>query len=67
MTRQERIKAALQGQEVDRVPCSVWMHLSDVDQDPVSLAEEMVARNEEFDAILRLHDTGLGRKNQDLL
>ncbi len=49
MTRQERIKAALQGQEVDRVPCSVWMHLSDVDQDPVSLAEEMVARNEEFD------------------
>lgn len=49
MTRAERIKAALQGKEVDRIPCSVWMHLSEVDQDPVSLAEEMVKRNEEFD------------------
>ena len=49
MTREERIRAALQGKEVDRIPCSVWMHYSEVDQDPVSLAEEMVSRNEEFD------------------
>lgn len=49
MTRKERIKLALQGKEVDRVPCSVWMHLSETDQDPLSLAEEMVARNETFD------------------
>lgn len=49
MTRQERIKAALQGKDTDRIPCSVWMHLSEVDQDPLSLAEEMVERNEEFD------------------
>lgn len=49
MKRDERIRAALNGQEVDRVPCSVWMHLSEVDQDPKMLAEEMVANNEEFD------------------
>lgn len=49
MTREERIKAALEGREVDRIPCSVWMHLSEVDQDPKSLAEEMAAGNEEYD------------------
>lgn len=49
MTREERIRAALAGEEVDRVPCGVWMHLSEVDQDPKSLAEEMAANNEEFD------------------
>lgn len=49
MTRIERVEAALNGKKVDRVPCSVWMHLSEVDQDPVSLAQEMAARNEKFD------------------
>ena len=49
MTRAERIEAALQGKAVDRVPCSVWMHISEHDQDPVSLAQEMAARNERYD------------------
>lgn len=49
MTREERVRAALAGQEVDRIPCSVWMHLSEVDQDPRMLAETMAANNEEFD------------------
>ena len=31
MTREDRIRAALAGGEVDRLPCSVWMHLSEVD------------------------------------
>ncbi|WRS28523.1 uroporphyrinogen decarboxylase family protein [Oscillospiraceae bacterium MB08-C2-2] len=49
MTREERIRKALAGDEVDRVPCNVWMHLSEVDQDPRSLAEAMAAYNEEYD------------------
>jgi len=49
MTREERIKAALQGKEVDRQPVSVWMHFSEFDQDPRSLAEHMVSFNEQFD------------------
>ena len=34
MTRDERIRAVLGGQEIDRVPASVWMHISEFDQDP---------------------------------
>jgi len=49
MTREERIRAALVGQDVDRVPCSVWMHLSEEDQDPKALAEALAANNEEYD------------------
>lgn len=49
MNREERIRAALKGQEVDRVPISVWMHFSEFDQDPRSLAECMVAFNEKYD------------------
>lgn len=39
MTKKERIIAALQKREVDRVPFGMWYHLPHVDQDPVSLAE----------------------------
>lgn len=49
MTRNERVMAALNGQNVDHIPCSVWMHLSEVDQDPRMLAEEMAAMCSEFD------------------
>ncbi|MEA5135757.1 MAG: uroporphyrinogen decarboxylase family protein [Candidatus Fimivivens sp.] len=49
MNREERIKAALNSQEVDRVPISVWMHFSEFDQDPRSLAECMVNFNEKYD------------------
>lgn len=49
MNKTERVKAVLAGQEVDRVPASVWMHISDLDQDPRSLAEAMVEFNLKHD------------------
>lgn len=49
MNREERIKAALNGQPVDRVPVAAWMHFSAVDQDPISLAEAEVAFTEKYD------------------
>lgn len=49
MTREERVKAALKGEAVDRVPVSVWMHFSEHDQDPRALAETQTAFNEEYD------------------
>ena len=42
MNREERVRAALAGKEVDRVPVAAWMHLSAFDQDPISLAEAEV-------------------------
>ena len=42
MTREERIRAAIAGRETDRVPVAAWMHLSEHDQDPISLAEAEV-------------------------
>lgn len=36
MTKRERIQAALNKQEVDRIPLSIWHHMPDVDQDPLS-------------------------------
>lgn len=49
MNREERVRAVIEGNEPDRIPVSVWMHLSECDQDPRSLAEEMVSFNEKFD------------------
>lgn len=49
MNRIERIKAALNLNEVDRVPASIWMHFSEVDQDPRMLAEKQVEFNEKYD------------------
>lgn len=49
MNRVERIKAALAGQEVDRVPVSMWGHMSDIDQDPRSLAENQVNFVKKYD------------------
>lgn len=49
MNREERVRAVICGQEADRIPVSVWMHLSEYDQDPRSLAETMVDFNEKYD------------------
>ncbi|MCX6007751.1 MAG: uroporphyrinogen decarboxylase [Chloroflexi bacterium] len=38
MTKRERVKAALAGETVDRVPVSFWRHWPGDDQKPVSLA-----------------------------
>lgn len=39
MTREERVRAVVEGKTPDRVPVSVWFHFSAEDQDPISLAE----------------------------
>lgn len=49
MNKFERIQAALNGQEVDKIPLNVWMHFSAVDQDPRSLAEAQVAFAQKYD------------------
>ncbi len=49
MNREERIRAVLKGEQADRIPVSVWMHMSEHDQDSRSLAEAMVAFNEKYD------------------
>ncbi len=49
MNKVERIKAALKGEAVDRVPVNLWMHFSAVDQDPRSLAETQVAFANKYD------------------
>ncbi|HWR23719.1 MAG TPA: uroporphyrinogen decarboxylase family protein [Feifaniaceae bacterium] len=49
MNKTERIKAALRGEAVDRVPVNLWMHFSTVDQDPRSLAETQAAFAKKYD------------------
>ena len=49
MNREERVRAALAGKEVDRVPVAAWMHLSAFDQDPISLASKEVDLTEKYD------------------
>jgi len=49
MNREERVRAVVEGREPDRIPASVWMHFSQYDQDPRSLAEYMVEFNETYD------------------
>lgn len=49
MNRVERIEAVIAGKPADRIPASVWMHFSDVDQDPRMLAEAQAAFNEKYD------------------
>lgn len=49
MTRKERIIAALNKQEVDRIPFSIWYHIPSVDQDPVQLAEVQIQQARDYD------------------
>ncbi|WP_405380332.1 uroporphyrinogen decarboxylase family protein [Phascolarctobacterium sp.] len=49
MNKIERLEAAINHKAVDRVPYSIWYHLSAVDQDPVSLAEETIALTKKYD------------------
>lgn len=53
MTKVERVKAAINGESVDRVPMSIWLHYPHKDQDPRSLADMQVdvARKYDFDFI----------------
>lgn len=49
MNRYERIKAAIAFEEVDRLPISIWGHMSDLDQDPRALAEAQVEAGNKYD------------------
>lgn len=53
MNKYERVKTALAGGDVDRVPMSIWLHYPHKDQDPRSLADIQVevAREYDFDFI----------------
>lgn len=42
MTKRERVMAAIKGEEVDKIPFSLWYHLPHLDQDPIALAEEQI-------------------------
>lgn len=53
MNKTERVKAALNGEDVDRAPFSIWLHYPHKDQDPRSLADIQIdaARTFDFDFI----------------
>lgn len=49
MKKTERIRAALRGETVDRVPFGFWTHRPDIDLDPDKLAEETAAYAQRLD------------------
>lgn len=49
MTHKERIQAALQGKEVDRLPVSMWRHFFARETSDKSLAEAMLAFQRRYD------------------
>lgn len=49
MTKKERVLAALNNDEVDRIPHSIWFHFPHKDQDPLSLALAQVEHMTKFD------------------
>ena len=60
MTKKERIQAAIRGEEVDRVPYSLWTHLPVIDLDPVSNAEHTYDFYKKYDVdILKTMNNGM--------
>ncbi len=49
MTHAERLRAAIAREPVDRPPVAAWRHFPVDDQDPISLAEAVLAFQREFD------------------
>lgn len=49
MTKKERVMAAINKQEVDRIPFGMWYHVPHVDQDPVWLAEVQIEQAHCYD------------------
>lgn len=49
MTKTERIKAAIEGRECDRLPYAIWSHLPGIDLNPVELAESTYAFFKKYD------------------
>ena len=60
MTKWERIDAALQGAEVDRVPISLWKHYHLQDRAPGQLAEVTLNLHRQFETdLIKLTPSGL--------
>ncbi len=60
MTKWERVEAALQGAEVDRIPISLWKHYHLQDRAPGQLAEVTLALHRQFDTdLIKLTPSGL--------
>lgn len=49
MTHKERVIAAINKEEVDRIPLSIWYHMPHKDQDAIALAEEMIRVADKYD------------------
>lgn len=60
MSKWERVKAALRGEEVDRVPIALWKHYHLQDRAPGQLAEITLALHRQFDTdLIKLTPSGL--------
>lgn len=60
MTKAERVQATLVRKAVDRPPVSFWRHFPDVDEDPVALAEALLAFHARFDLdFIKVMPTGV--------
>jgi uroporphyrinogen decarboxylase len=60
MTKWERVEAALEGAEVDRIPISLWKHYHLQDRAPGQLAEVSLALHRQFDTdLIKLTPSGL--------
>ena len=60
MHKWERVDAALHGEEVDRVPISLWKHYHLQDRAPGQLAELTLALHRQFDTdLIKLTPSGL--------
>ncbi len=60
MTKFERIEAAIRGEQVDRVPISLWEHFHLRDRAPGQLAEVTLALHRKFDTdLIKLTPSGL--------
>ena len=49
MNHWERVRAAIKGEEVDRVPVSLWRHFPGEDETPQGLAKAMVSWQRQYD------------------
>jgi uroporphyrinogen decarboxylase len=60
MNKWQRVEAALQGGEVDRIPISLWKHYHLQDRAPGQLAEVTLALHRQFDTdLIKLTPSGL--------
>ncbi|MDR7482458.1 MAG: uroporphyrinogen decarboxylase family protein [Armatimonadota bacterium] len=60
MTRHERVRAALAGEPVDRVPISFWQHFPGQDQHADTLADATIRYQRRFDLdLVKLMPTGM--------